>query len=323
MMSPATGAKIAVLADRGVVSVTGAEAVKLLQGVITNDMDLLSVQPAIHAALLTPQGKILFEFFVVKAPDGFWLEVAADKTADLVKRLGLYRLRAKVDIKDRTAEYRVFALWGGTAQAPAGAVGTLLFPDPRLPALGLRGLAPDLAPDQAPDQAPDVAADLVLASLAPDFAAAGGALEVAAQDYHAHRIALGVPEGGKDYAFGDAFPHEADFDQLHGVSFAKGCFVGQEVVSRMQNRSQVRKRIVAIVGDAPLLAGTAITAGAAVIGTVGSVAGSDALALVRLDRAAEAAAKGTRLMAGEVAIALRKPDWANFELAPAAGRGAS
>jgi len=298
MMSPATGAKIAVLADRGVVSVTGAEAVKLLQGVITNDMDLLSVQPAIHAALLTPQGKILFEFFVVKAPDGFWLEVAADKTADLVKRLTLYRLRAKVDIKDRTAEYCAFALWGGAAQAVAAATGTLLFPDPRLPALGLRGLAP--------------------APLAPGFASGGGALEVSAQHYHAHRIALGVPEGGKDYTFGDAFPHDADLDQLNGVSFAKGCFVGQEVVSRMQNRSQARKRIVAIVGDAPLLAGAAITAGAAVIGTVGSVAGSEALALVRLDRAAEAAAKGTSLMAGGVAIALRKPDWAKFELAAVA-----
>jgi tRNA-modifying protein YgfZ len=107
------------------------------------------------------------------------------------------------------------------------------------------------------------------------------------------------------------------------VSFAKGCFVGQEVVSRMQNRSHVRKRIVAIVGDAPLLAGAAITAGSAVIGTVGSVAGSDALALVRLDRAAEAAAKGTSLMADGVAIALRKPDWANFELAPAATTGVS
>jgi tRNA-modifying protein YgfZ len=303
MTSPATGAKIAVLADRGVVGVTGADAVKLLQGVITNDMDALSVQPAIHAALLTPQGKILFEFFVVKAPDGFWLEAAADKTADLAKRLSLYRLRAKVDIKDRPAEYRAFAVWGGAAQAPAGPVGTLLFPDPRLPALGLRGLAP--------------------APPAPDFASAGGALPVSAQDYHAHRIALGVPEGGKDYTFGDAFPHEADLDQLHGVSFAKGCFVGQEVVSRMQNRSQVRKRIVAIVGDAPLLAGVAITAGAAVIGTVGSVAGREALALVRLDRAAEAAAKGTSLMAGGVAIALRKPEWAKFELAPAVATGAS
>lgn len=307
MMRPATGRRIAVLADRGVVGVTGADALKLLQGVITNDMELLSVRPAIHAALLTPQGKILFEFFVVKAPDGFWLEAAADKTADLAKRLTLYRLRAKVDIKDRSAELRAFALWGGEPEALAGAAGTLVFPDPRLPALGLRGLAP--VPLEVP--------------LAPDLVAASRALEVPAQDYHAHRIALGVPEGGKDYTFGDAFPHDADLDQLHGVSFAKGCFVGQEVVSRMQNRSQVRKRIVAIVGDAPLLAGAEITAGAAVIGTVGSVAGKDALALVRLDRAAEAAAKGTPLMAGGVAIALHKPDWANFELAPAVATGVS
>jgi len=311
MMRPATGRRIAVLADRGVVGVTGADALKLLQGVITNDMELLSVRPAIHAALLTPQGKILFEFFVVKAPDGFWLEAAADKTADLAKRLTLYRLRAKVDIKDRSAELRAFALWGGEPEALAGAAGTLVFPDPRLPALGLRGLAP--VPLEVPLEAP----------LAPDLVAASRALEVPAQDYHAHRIALGVPEGGKDYTFGDAFPHDADLDQLHGVSFAKGCFVGQEVVSRMQNRAQVRKRIVAIVGDAPLLAGAEITAGAAVIGTVGSVAGKDALALVRLDRAAEAAAKGTPLMAGGVAIALHKPDWANFELAPAVATGVS
>ena len=316
MMRPATGRRIAVLADRGVVGVTGADALKLLQGVITNDMELLSVRPAIHAALLTPQGKILFEFFVVKAPDGFWLEAAADKTADLAKRLTLYRLRAKVDIKDRSAELRAFALWGGEPEALAGAAGTLVFPDPRLPALGLRGLAAQ-APLEAPLEVP------LEVPLAPDLVAASRALEVPAQDYHAHRIALGVPEGGKDYTFGDAFPHDADLDQLHGVSFAKGCFVGQEVVSRMQNRAQVRKRIVAIVGDAPLLAGAEITAGAAVIGTVGSVAGKDALALVRLDRAAEAAAKGTTLMAGAVAIALRKPDWANFELAPAVATGVS
>jgi len=303
MMSPATDRKIAVLADRGVVAVTGADAAKLLQGVITNDMDLLSVRPAIHAALLTPQGKILFEFFVMKAPDGFWLEAAADKTAYLSKRLTLYRLRAKVDIKDRSAEYRAFALWGSASEAVAGAAGSLVFPDPRLPALGLRALAQ--------------------ATLAPDFVRASRALKVEPQDYHAHRIALGVPEGGKDYAFGDAFPHDANLDQLHGVSFAKGCFVGQEVVSRMQNRSHVRKRIVAIVGEAPLQAGTDIVAGAAVIGAVGSVAGSDALALIRLDRAAEAAAKGTSLMAGGVAITLRKPDWASFELAPAVATGVS
>ena len=127
----------------------------------------------------------------------------------------------------------------------------------------------------------------------------------------------------KDYAFGEVFPHEADLDQLDGVSFTKGCFVGQEVVSRMQNRANVRKRILPVVGEAPLRAGAEITAGAALIGAVGSVADKDALALVRLDRAAEATAKGDRLMAGGVAIALRKPDWARFELRPTIAAGAS
>jgi folate-binding protein YgfZ len=305
MTSPAIVARIATLADRGVVSVTGEDAAKLLQGVITNDMDLISSQPAIFAGLLTPQGKILFDFFVAKVSGGFLLETAADKAADLAKRLALYRLRAKVEIKECSKSYRVLALWGPPEPRFYGVPATLspvaLFPDPRLPALGLRALA-------------DVEAASDLAS--------GSPLAAGPQDYHAHRIALGVPEGGKDYPFGDAFPHEADFDQLQGVSFTKGCFVGQEVVSRMQNRAHVRKRILPIVGAAPLRAGAEITAGAAVIGAVGSVADKSALALVRLDRAAEAAAKGHRLMADGVIIALRKPDWASFELAPAVATGA-
>jgi tRNA-modifying protein YgfZ len=302
MTSPSTGAKIAVLADRGVVRVAGEDAAKLLQGVITNDMDLLLARPAIHAALLAPQGKILFDFFVAKSADGFLLEAAADKTAELAKRLSLYRLRAKVEIEDRRDDYRVFALWGGAADICGDTAGIVSFRDPRLAALGVRVLA--------------------TAQFAA-IAAAKHVRQALAEDYHAHRIALGVPEGGKDYAFGDVFPHEADLDQLHGVSFAKGCFVGQEVVSRMQNRASVRKRVMPVVGDAPLKAGAAVVAGAAVIGTVGSVAGAHALALVRLDRAAEAAAKGDRLMAGGVVIALRKPDWASFGLDPAVAAGAS
>jgi folate-binding protein YgfZ len=134
--------------------------------------------------------------------------------------------------------------------------------------------------------------------------------------YHAHRIALGVPEGGKDYALGDTFPHEADFDQLNGVSFSKGCYVGQEVVSRMQNRATVRKRVVAIDGEAPLVPGAEVRAGEAVVGSVGSVAGRQALALVRLDRAAEAKAKRQTLAVNGVAVTLRKPEWARFALAP-------
>jgi folate-binding protein YgfZ len=303
MTNPSTGARIALLADRGVVRVAGEDAEKLLQGVITGDMELLSAQPAIHAALLTPQGKILFDFFVVKALGGFLLETAADKAAHLAKRLAMYKLRANADIQDRSADYRVLVAWTPASFDVGEVGGALFFPDPRLHALGWRALAE--------------------AKCAPGIAPAIGGIEASPQDYHAHRIALGVPEGGKDYTFGDAFPHEADLDQLEGVSFTKGCFVGQEVVSRMQNRASIRKRVVPVAGAAPLTSGAEVNAGAAVIGTIGSVAGTQALALVRLDRAAEAIAKGETLTAGGVAIALRKPDWATFDLAPAATAGAS
>ena len=293
-----TPANVALLADRGVVRVTGADALKLLQGIITNDMELLESQPAIHAALLTPQGKILFDFFVVRAGDGFLLETAKEKVADLAKRLNLYKLRANVDIRDVSDDYRVSALWGSPPQGSGETAGSVTFPDPRLPALGSRILAE--------------------VRFAADLATATHALEASPQDYHARRIALGVPEGGKDYLPGDTFPHEADLDQLNGVSFTKGCFVGQEVVSRMQNRASVRKRVVPIEGEAPLSPGAEIEAGAATIGTVGSAAGKLALALIRLDRAAEWSAKGEALSADGVTVRVRKPDWATFDLDPIA-----
>jgi folate-binding protein YgfZ len=293
-----TPARIARLADRGVVRVAGADAEKLLQGIVSNDMELLASQAAIHAALLTPQGKILFDFFVVRAGDGFLLEVARDKAADLAKRLNLYKLRAKVDIQDVSEDYRVLALWGPSPSAREEAAGTVSFADPRLPALGSRILADARSPR--------------------GNAASADALDAAPEDYHAHRIALGIPEGGKDYVLGDTFPHEADLDQLGGVSFSKGCFVGQEVVSRMQNRGNVRKRVVPIEGEGPLASGAEVKVGTAVIGTVGSVSGRSALALLRLDRAAEAKAKGQTLAADGVAVTLSKPDWAMFDMGPAA-----
>jgi folate-binding protein YgfZ len=293
-----TPARIARLADRGVVRVAGADAEKLLQGIVSNDMELLASQAAIHAALLTPQGKILFDFFVVRAGDGFLLEVARDKAADLAKRLNLYKLRAKVDIQDVSEDYRVLALWGPSPSAREEAAGTVSFADPRLRALGSRILADARSPR--------------------GNAASADALDAAPEDYHAHRIALGIPEGGKDYVLGDTFPHEADLDQLGGVSFSKGCFVGQEVVSRMQNRGNVRKRVVPIEGEGPLASGAEVKVGTAVIGTVGSVSGRSALALLRLDRAAEAKAKGQTLAADGVAVTLSKPDWAMFDMGPAA-----
>lgn len=288
---------VAQLDDRGVVAITGPDAEHFLQGIVTQDMQALAHTPAVYAGLLSPQGKILFDFFIARAADGFLLETAAAMAADLVTRLAMYRLRAKVQIADRSGDMRVLVVWGVAPASLGPTHGTVAFTDPRVAELGLRILAP--------------------AAHAIDIAAATRGIDAAADEWHAHRVRLGVPEGGRDFAFADAFPHEADMDQLAGVSFDKGCYVGQEVVSRMQHRGTARKRIVAAAGDAPLTSGAAVTVGDAVIGTLGSVAGREALALVRLDRAAEAKAKGLALLAGGVAIALRKPAWARFELEPA------
>jgi tRNA-modifying protein YgfZ len=282
-------AKTTVLPDRSVIRVGGPDAEKLLQGVITNDMGLLAEQPAIFAALLTPQGKLLADFFVSKAGDDFLLETAKAQAAELVKRLTLYKLRAKVDIHDVTGEHAVFATWGKSPSTSGETQGTVSFPDPRLPALGLRVLAE--------------------ARFASDIAAAANEADVSPDDYHAHRIALGVPEGGKDYVFGDTFPHDANFDLIHGVSFTKGCFIGQEVVSRIQHRGTARKRIVILKGDAPLRSGAHIEAGAAVMGTIGSVAGTRGLGLVRLDRAEEARAKGQALTADGTKVVISLPHY--------------
>jgi folate-binding protein YgfZ len=276
------------------VRVSGEDAKSFLDGLLTCDLDRVTPQAARLGALLTPQGKILFDFFVVKTGGGFLLETARDKAGDLAKRLNLYKLRAKVDVRDASDDYRVSARWGPSPHSLGEIAGTVSFPDPRLPTLGSRILAETGA------------------------ATATYGVEASPEDYHAHRIALGVPEGGKDYVLGDTFPHEADLDQLNGVSFSKGCFVGQEVVSRMQNRANVRKRVVPIEGEAALTRGVEVLAGAAAIGTIGSVAGNLALALLRLDRAAEAKAKGQALTAHGVPLKLRKPDWATFDLAPAA-----
>jgi folate-binding protein YgfZ len=297
-------ARIALLPDRGVVRVDGPDAEKFLNGSITADLGVLAVQGALHSALLTPQGKMLFEFFVTRSTNGaFLLETGRDLADDLVKRLKMFRLRAKMEVENVSAAWEVAAAWGGPA--PPVDQERIVYVDPRLPHMGWR----------------------LLGRVPPGFAADGVKADVewvAAEAYHAHRIDLGVPDAGKDYALGDTFPHEADLDLLGGVSFTKGCFIGQEVVSRMKHRGTARKRVVPVEGEAPLASGAPVTAGTAEIGCVGSVAGTRGLAMVRLDRAGEAAAKGEPLRAGGIAIQLRKPAWAAFELGPPqspAGKG--
>ncbi|KQO78590.1 MAG: folate-binding protein YgfZ [Methylobacteriaceae bacterium] len=272
---------IALLPDRTVVAVSGPDALPFLQGILTCNVETLPEGEARLGALLTPQGKIQFDFLVSRSDDGFRLDVAAERVADLVKRLGLYRLRAKVTVAaDPTLG--VAAAW----DAAETAAETARVRDGRLPALGER---------------------LYFAEGAFSADATEGA-------YHAHRIGLGVPEGGRDFAFGDAFPHEALMDQLGGVDFKKGCYVGQEVVSRMQHRGTARTRILPIVyrdGPAPE-PGTEVIAGARSLGVTGSAAGDRGLATIRLDRLGDALAIGEPVRAGGTIAAVAKPDFARF-----------
>src|SRR3990172_7279919 len=251
------------LASRSVLRVRGADARKYLQGLITNDMGKAQGGEAIHAGLLSPQGKILFDFFVVPAGDGFLVDVAQDKAEELLKRLAFYRLRAQVEIAEEPSLV-VAVAWGGTPRQPEGAI---VYADPRLPELGFRLLAPK-------------------GTSAADF----GCEPAPEEDYHAFRI-------------------------RHGVDFAKGCYVGQEVVSRMEHRGTARKRIVPVEGEAPLpSSGTDIEVDGVPIGSLGSVSGASSLALIRLDRAEEALASGKKLTAGGIKIALRRPAFLPFPL---------
>jgi hypothetical protein len=288
--------KAVLLPDRGVIKVIGNDARKFLHGLVT--ADTLGVAPgtARFCALLTPQGKIVADFFVTEAPQaeggGFFLDIPRALAVTLVEKLNLYKLRAKVLIEDLSEILGVLAVWDGQGTTKQATTKQgLAYADPRLPALGSRVMLP---PHRAAAAASELGAELV-----------------SAEDYEAHRIALAVPRGGLDFAYGDAFPHEADMDQLGGIDFAKGCYIGQEVVSRIEHRGIARTRAVALRYDgATPENGIPITAGERQVGTMGSAARGHGIALIRLDRVAEAGPAA--LAAGGIPIRLIKPDWARF-----------
>jgi hypothetical protein len=271
--------KAAHLDDRGVISVSGADAAGFLQGLLTNDVERLEPGEARYAALLTPQGKILFDMIVVRAggdEPSYLIDCAAAQAADLTKRLGFYKLRAKVAIADESASRAVAAFWEAE---PPKIDGGLLYADPRDPRLGFRAILPRAT------------------------AAAIGSEH--ASEYEGLRIAVGAPKGGLDFAYGDAFPHDANFDLLHGVDFDKGCYVGQEVVSRMKHRGTARKRVARVkLAGPPPAPGTPVLDRELSVGALGSSSGREALALIRLDRAEDAKAAGRTLSAGGVSLAL-------------------
>jgi tRNA-modifying protein YgfZ len=285
--------KAALLPDRGVVKVAGDDARKFLNGLLTADIGKVTPDSARFAALLTPQGKIIADCIVAEvAPQegaGLFLDCPRALAPSLVERLNFYKLRAKLIVEDLSEVLGVLAAWDGEGTTECG----LVYRDPRLPVLGLRVMLP-------PHLASEAAAEL-------------GAELTDAGAYEAHRVALGIPRGGLDFMYGDAFPHEADMDQLGGVDFEKGCYVGQEVVSRMEHRGTARNRVVPIGYDAfAPEAGVPVMAGERQVGIMGSSAAGRGLALLRLDRVADALAADVALIAGGVTIRPVKPDWARF-----------
>lgn len=275
------------LENRAFLAVSGAEAEDFLQGIITTDVPSIAEAEAQAGALLTPQGKIMFEFMIARSGGEFVIETDAGASAALAKRLTLYKLRAKVAIEPREGTTTALC-WN--EPAPAGS-----FKDMRFARAGV---------------------DLYRLSAASAEVPAGG--------YAALRIANGISGGAEDGDASDFFPHDLLMDRNGGLNFRKGCYVGQEVVSRMQHRSTARRRLVIVEAEAPLPAsGTALTIGGREIGALRRVEGKGGLAVARIDKAGEAMATDTPILAGDVAVTLILPTWSGIDFPASADEAAS
>jgi hypothetical protein len=296
----ADGLGFCVLAARGVIEVAGADRVAFLQGLVSNDVTKAGPERALYAALLTPQGKYLHDFFIAALGDTLLLDGEAARLDDLRRRLTLYKLRSKVTIADASARHRVIAAFGaGVAGAlgleeTAGVAGRfgegVAYVDPRLAGLGVRLVVPAATGD---------AALVALGWAAADDAA-----------YDRHRLALGIPDGSRDLQVEKSILLEAGFDELNGVDWQKGCYVGQELTARTKYRGLVKKRLlpVAIAGPTPP-PDTLIRLGAAEAGEMRSARDGQGLALLRLEAVAEALRDGRPLTAGEARLTPVPPAW--------------
>jgi tRNA-modifying protein YgfZ len=255
-----------ILTSRAVIRIAGDGALAFLNKLLTVD---LTLSQAAYGALLSPQGKILHDVFVVPEGEVVWVDVSAAQAPDLLKRLMMYRLRAKLSIE-----------WAKDKAVAVGSQSGLSYIDPRLANMGHRAI--------------------VDAGLLPE-----------GEGYDALRFLHGLASSDQDIKSGDMFVHEANLDQLHGVSFTKGCYVGQEVVSRTQHRSTARNRILPVQFSDGVEAGADIHSGEIRVGTMLSSQDGKGVALIRLDRLTEVTAP---LLIGDVRITVAKPSWATFEL---------
>ncbi|MDX2144472.1 MAG: folate-binding protein [Rhodospirillaceae bacterium] len=263
----------AVLPHRALIAVRGEESGTFLQGMVTNDVRKVEAGAAVWAAFLTPQGKFLHEFFMFSLGNAIWLECERARRDDLIARLLKYKLRAKMTLEANDA-LAVGVGWGRNVGAafglrdepgfvtPLGA--GVVYTDPRLLDAGVRWA--------------------LLAENAPDVLKELGLTQCPAEDYDALRFSLGLPDGSRDMDVEKALLLENGFDELGGVDYKKGCYVGQELTARTHYRALVKKRLMPVAIDGPVpSAGTPLMADDETVGELKSAAGDGGLALVKLD----------------------------------------
>jgi hypothetical protein len=282
-----------VLEDRGIVLLEGAEACDFLQGLVSNDVSKATGGTAVYAALLNPQGKYLHDFFVFSVGDNLALDCERDRVVDLVHRLNIYRLRAKVTIADASERFRVVALPGARSTPGLDHEGGALFADPRLAELGWRAVLPTATMD-----------DLLLAA---------GYSRSASSAFDALRLSHGVPDGSRDMVVDKAFLLESNFEELNGVDFDKGCYIGQENTARQKHRGTIRRRLMPVEIDGPAPAPeTPIRLGAVDVGTMRSSHDGKGMAMLRLEYVEKATQSGEPLVAGDTRLTPVKPAWARY-----------
>jgi len=264
------------LPDRAVLAVSGDDARSFLQGLVTKAMDKVTENHAVFAALLSPQGRFLYDFFISQHENRLLLETNKERLADLLKRLKMYRLRSKVEFTE-LPEFSVYAVWGGDTPQKESEI---RYSDPRLPELGVRILAKE--PYAHGEQG----------------------------DYDLHRLSLGVPEGSKDLAVDRSILLEYGYDELHGVDFDKGCYVGQEVTARSKHRASLRKFIHTVqAGNVLPPSGTPVLAGEREAGEMRSSNGTRGLAHLKVEEVARAAREKLPLIAAGITLTATLPGW--------------
>jgi len=287
--------------QRGLIAISGDDRTAFLQGLVSNDVRRVAADRAIYAALLTPQGKYLHDFFIATIGETFCLDCEAPRRDDLRRRLSIYRLRSKVTLADATAEFAVALLYGadilarlGLAAEPGAAKpweGGVVYVDPRLPELGARAILPRVH--------------------GADILARAGLVPGNADDYDRLRFSLGVPDGSRDLPVEKAILLENGFDELNGIDWQKGCYMGQELTARTRYRGLVRKRLLPVEVDGPLPApGTPVMSGDKEAGEMRSGIDGLGLALLRLEYLDDAGREGLRC--GDSRLRPHKPAWANL-----------